>query len=347
MSTSKPISGDGLAVKRVSVKDVAARSGVSFQTTSKVLNGKGSVSDRTRKRILLAAKDLGYVPNILARSLVIRSTRAIGLVAGDFSDPNLSRFIVGAEQEARRQGQAIVISSIDADGSGGDRALRALIERRVDGVLLAAPQMEEDITIARLLNRQIPTVSLHHVPGGQVATVGSDHSLTGRLATRHLIDLGHRRIATITGPLVRRVTQSRLRGYRQALDEAGIRYDGSLVEEGDWQISGGFEATRRLLSRRSDLTAIFVHNDTMAIGALSALHGSGMRVPEQCAVVGCDDIDIAAFTIPPLSTVRVPFYETGEKALQLLLQMIATGSSEVRRVMLPVQLVPRASSGSV
>ena len=333
-------------VKRISVKDVAARSGVSFQTTSKVLNGKGSVSEQTRERILSAAKDLGYVPNILARSLVTRSTRAIGLVASDFNDPNLSRFIVGAEREARRQGYAVVISSIDPDGAGGDRATRALIERRVDGILLAAPQMEEDFETARLINGQLPTVSLHHVPGGGIATIGSDHSLTGLLATRHLIEMGHRKVATVTGPLARRVTHSRLRGYRQALEAAGLSYDQSLIEEGDWQISGGFEAAKRLLSRHPDLTAIFAQNDTMAIGVLSFLRQLGRRVPEDCAVIGCDDIEIAAHTVPPLASVRVPFHETGEEAIRVLLAMIASGSAEPRRVLLPVELVPRASSGA-
>jgi len=332
--------------RRVSVKDVAAHSGVSFQTTSKVLNGKGSVSEKTRERILSAAKDLGYVPNILARSLVTRSTRAIGLVASDFGDPNLSRFIVGAEHEARRQGYAVVISSIDPDGTGGDRATRALIERRVDGVLLAAPQMEEDVKTALLTNEQVPTVSLHHVPGGGVATVGSDHSLTGLLATRHLIEMGHRKIATITGPLARRVTHSRLHGYRQALKEAGIPYEASLVEESDWHISGGFEATRRLLARRPGLTAIFAHNDTMAIGVLSFLRQLGRRVPQDCAVVGCDDIEVAEHTVPPLTSVRVPFHKTGQEAMRLLLAMIASGSVDPKRVQLPVELVPRASSGA-
>jgi len=340
------LKGRNLA-KRVSVKDVAARSGVSFQTTSKVLNGKGSVSEQTRERILSAAKDLGYVPNILARSLVTRITQAIGLVASDFGDPNLSRFIVGAEQEARRQGYVVVIASIDPDGTGGDRATRALIERRVDGVLLAAPQMEEDVKTARLINRQVPTVSLHHVPGGGVATVGSDHSLTGLLATRHLIERGHRKIATITGPLSRRVTRSRLQGYRRALEEAGITYEASLIEEADWQISGGFEATRGLLSRRPGVTAIFAQNDTMAIGVLSFLRDLGRRVPEDCAVVGCDDLEVAAHTVPPLTSVRVPFHETGEQAMRLLLAMIASGSVEATRVKLPVELVPRASSGAV
>ena len=332
--------------KRISVKDVAALSGVSFQTTSKVLNGKGSVSEQTRKRILSAARDLGYVPNLLARSLVTRSTRAIGLVASDFSDPNLSRFIVGAEREARRQGCALVIASIDPDGTGGDRVTRALIERRVDGILLAAPQMEDDVETARLMNRQLPTVSLHHVPGGGIATVGSDHSLTGLLATRHLIEMGHRKIATVTGPLARRVTRSRLRGYQRALEDAGLTYDASLIEESDWHISGGFEASRRLLSRRPDLTAIFAQNDTMAIGVLSLLREVGLRVPGDCAVVGCDDIEIAAHTVPPLASVRVPFHETGEEAIRLLLAMIASGSAEPTRLMLPVELVPRASSGA-
>lgn len=333
-------------VKRVSVKDVAARSGVSFQTTSKVLNGKGSVSEQTRKRILSAAKELGYVRNILARSLVTRSTRAIGLVASDFSDPNLSHFIVGAEKEARRRGYAVVISSIDPGGTGGDSAARALIERRVDGILLAAPQMEEDIKTAGLILRQVPTVSLHHVPGGGVATVGSDHSMTGLLATRHLIEMGYGTIATVTGPLARRVTQSRLRGYRQALEEAGLSYDISLIEASDWQIPGGFEAARRVLSRRPDLTAIFAQNDTMAIGVLSYLRELGRRVPQDCAVVGCDDIEIAAHLVPSLTTVQVPFHETGQEAMRLLLEMITSGVAEPRRVLLPVKLIARASSGA-
>ncbi len=332
--------------KPVSVKDVAANSGVSFQTTSKVLNGKGSVSEQTRKRILSAAKDLGYVPNILARSLVTRSTRAVGLVASNFSDPNLSRFIVGAEQEARRQGHAVIIASIEPDGTGGHQAVRALIERRVDGIVLADPPPEEDARYARLMKHQIPIVSLHDVPGGGLVTVGSDHRQTGLLATRHLTDLGHRKIATITGPRARRVAQSRLLGYRQALLEAGLADDPTLVEECDGEISGGFEATRRLLSRRPDLTAIFAQNDTMAIGVLSALHTFGKSVPADCSVVGCDDIEIAAYTVPPLTTVRVPVYETGEEAIRLLLKMIASGSSGPRGTLLPVQLIPRASSGA-
>ena len=217
------------ATRHISVKDVAAHAGVSFQTTSKVLNGGGTVSELTRARILQVASDLGYVPNLQARSLVMQRTRTVGFVASDFSDHNLSRFIVGAEHEARRQAYGVLLTSIDAEVSGTEYALPALMERRVDGILLAAPQMEDDRAVAHVLDKTLPVVSLYHVPGGGVATVGSDHVRTGFLATHHLIEKGHRLIATITGTRARRVTQGRMRGYRRALDEAGLAFDGHLV----------------------------------------------------------------------------------------------------------------------
>jgi LacI family transcriptional regulator len=331
--------------KRVSVKDVAARSGVSFQTTSKVLNGGGSVSEVTRARILQAASDLAYVPNLQARSLVMQRTRTIGLIASDLSDHNLSRFIVGGEREARRQGYGVLITSIEPEGSGTEYALPAMMERRVDGILLAAPQMEDDLALAHVLDPTLPVVSLHQVPGGGVATVGSDHELVGLLATRHLIERRHRRIATVIGTSGRRVVQSRLRGYRRAIEEAGIAFDPALVEEGGWEIAGGYAATIRLFDRPSRITAIFAQNDSMAIGVLSALRRLGKEVPGDCAVVGCDDIDMAAYAQPPLSTIHIPFYETGAEAMRLLLNMVATGSVKPRKVLLPVHLIARASSG--
>ena len=331
--------------RHVSVKDVAARSGVSFQTTSKVLNGKGSVSAVTRARILRAAQDLGYRPNLQARSLVMRSTRAVGLVASEFSDPNLSRFIVGAEREARRQGFAVVLTGIEPEGSGGEYALPALMERRVDGILLAAPQMEDDRAAARALERTVPVVSLYHFPSARVASVGSDHEHIGWLATRHLIDKGHRLIATIVGTRQRRVTQSRLQGYRRALEEAGLPFDNELVVDGNWETVAAGAATKALFERRPDIRAVFAQSDAMAIGVLSALRELGKRVPEDCAVAGCDDIEMAAYAVPPLTTIRVPFFETGTEAMRVLLTMISTGSSVPRKVLLPVQLVARASTG--
>jgi LacI family transcriptional regulator len=332
-------------VASVSIKTVAARAGVSFQTASKVLNGKGSVSEQTRQRILEAASQLGYVPNAVARGLVTRSTRTVGVVASDLSDYVLAQFVVGAEREARRQGHSVIISTVDGEGSDGERNVRTLVERRVEGILLAAPELERKPRIGEVLGPSMPVVSLHAVPGARVTLVGSNHVETGLLATRHLIEHGHQRIGTIAGPRNRRVVHSRLRGYEQALREAGLAFDAGLIEDGDWHVEGGYLAASRLLDRAPDLSALFVQNDTMAIGVLSALHQRGRPAPEECALVSCDDIPAARHTIPPLTTVRVPLYETGATAMRLLLERIAAPDSEPHRVLLPVELVRRGSCG--
>ncbi len=319
---------------------------MSFQTVGKVLNGKGSVSPETRERILEAAKGLGYVPNALARSLVTRSTCTIGIIASDLSDAELARFVVGAEREARRRGHGVLIGSIDREGTDAERYLRMLLERRVDGILTAAPQMERDARIGELLRGPVPAVSIHSVPGGGVSLVGFDHVETALLAVRHLLGLGHRRIATVTGSKDRQVTSRRLKGYRAALKEAAVEFDPALVESGYWEADGAYEATLRLLDRAPGITAVYAQNDTMALGVLSALHERGLKVPEGCAVVGCDDIPIAAHTIPPLTTVHVPFFETGETAVRLLLDRISGEAKEPRPVLLPVRLVRRASCGA-
>lgn len=346
----------------VSLKDVAARAGVSFQTAGKVLNDRPVVvADTTRERIRAAAAELGYVPNVIARSLITQTTCTIGIVADDLDDWALARFVVGAEREARRRGHAVLITTVAsargasaaaaheaperARNSDAEGLVRALIERRVDGILAAAPQLEHDERVAGLLAGRVPAVSLHHVPGARVPVVGSNHFRTGQLATGHLARLGHRRIATVTGPPRRLVVASRLRGYRSVLEARGLPADPHLVEEADWTAAGGHAAAGRLLDRDPSITAIFAHSDLIAVGVLSALHERGRRVPEDCAVVGCDDLPLVAHTIPPLTTVHVPFYETGERAVALLLDRIA-GREASERVLLPVELVVRGSCGA-
>ena len=328
----------------MSVKDVAARSGVSFQTTSKVLNGGGSVSHVTRERILRVASDLGYVPNLQARSLVMQRTQTVGLIAGDFSDPGLSRCLAGAEHEARRQGYSLMITSVEPEGSGTEYALPSMMERRVDGILLAAPQMEDDAALGHVLDHTLPTVSLHHISGATVATVGPDDEHAGHLATKHLLELGHRAIGVVGGVRGRRLTQSRLRGYRRALDESGIDFSPDLLVEGGDTVAGGLSALPHLLDRRPDVTAIFCHHDLVAVGVLTALRKLHKRVPDDCSVVGCDDLNSSAYTSPPLTTVHVPFYEIGAEGMRLLLKMIAGGSTSSHGVALPVHLVTRMST---
>lgn len=336
-----------MARRYVSIKDVAAAAGVSFQTASKVLNGGNvRVAPETASRIVAAAADLGYHPNTVARSLVQQTTRTLGLIAGDATDVALAEFSVATEHAARRRGYAVLVGHLAAGGGDGEEVLRMLIERRVEGVVTAAPQVEEDPAVAELLRAYVPAVSLHHVPGGGVPVIGSHQRDTARLAVEHLISHGHRVIGTVAGPYRRRVVRSRLRGYEATLREAGLQPDEDLVVEADWTPGGAAVATRLLLERVPDTTAIFVHNDAMAIGVLSAVTRSGRRVPDDVAVVGCDDMPFAEHLTPPLSTVRVPLAETGRRAVELLLASIEGEPVPTEPVLLPVELVVRESCGT-
>src|SRR5256886_9481964 len=229
----------------VSIKDIAARAGVSFQTVSKVLQGKGSVSPETRAWIQEIAEQMDYVPNTLARSLVSQRTGTIGVVASDFSDYVLAQFVVGAEREARRQGQCVIIGSLDHEGSDSQRYIRLLLERRVDGILLAAPQFEHNTQVGEMLLGRLPVVSMFHIPGVSLARVGSDHQETGFIATRHLLELGHRSIGTIIGPQERRAVQSRLQGHQQALEPPGIAHRAELAEAPHRHVRGRYQVAQR------------------------------------------------------------------------------------------------------
>jgi LacI family transcriptional regulator len=331
----------------VSIKEVAELAGVSFQTASKVLNGKDvRVSAETEQRILAAAQQLGYRPNTIARSLVQRTTATIGLVASDATDIAIAQASVAAEQEARHHGHGVLVGHLAAGAADGADIVRTLIERRVDGIIAAAPEVEEDTQVADLLRKYVPAVSLQAVPGGGIPLVGSNHRETGRLAAEHLLLLGHRTIGTVTGPFRRRVSRSRLHGYEDALRSGGVEPQEDWVAEGDWTPRGGAEATRILLQRAPELTAIFVHSDTMAMGVLSALARAGRRVPADVAVVSCDDIPFAEYLTPPLTTVRVPLAETGRAAVDLLLRSIAGEQVPEKPPLLPVELIIRASCGA-
>jgi LacI family transcriptional regulator len=340
----RPRSTDREARMYVSLKDVAARAGVSFQTASKVLNGNHRVvSEATRERILAAARELGYLRNALAHGLVTSSTYTIGVIGDDLGDRVLAQFLVGAEQEARRHGHSVLISITDPDRADFEGCVRQLLERRVDGILAAAPHSENDPGIGDLLRGRVPAVSIHHVPGGSVPVVGSDHAETGRLAAEHLLDLGHRQIATIAGPTTRRVTRSRLRGFRAALDEAGIDLPDSRLASAAWTAATGFTAMRVLIEREPGITAVFAQNDDMATGALAALGKLGRRVPDDCAVVGCDDLPQAPFLVPPLTSIHIPFRDTGRAAMALLLERI-NDAEHADRVLMPVRLIARTST---
>ena len=327
-----------------SLKDVAAKAGVSFQTASKVLNGKGGFSPITRARIMAAAETLEYVPNALARGLATRNTYTIGVIATDLSDTTLAQHIVGVEREARRRGLCVIIGSLDRSGSDAVDYLKVLLERRVDGIIIDAPVTEPNEQVGEILRGSVPTVSLHEIAGGGVSVVSIDDRLSGLLAVRHLLSLGHKRIGMITGARRRRVTAERTEAYRQALGESGIGFDPALVEEGNWEVEDGYRGAHRLLDRAPDISAIYAQNDMMAIGVLSAVHDRGLSVPDDCAVVGCDNLPMASRTIPPLTTVDVPFYGTGESAMRTLVELMSGDKPEPTRRVLPVHMIYRSST---
>ena len=316
-----------------------------MQTASKVLNGKRPrVAAATEARIHAAARELGYYPNRIAQSLLGQATMTIGLVAGSLADPALAMFALGVEREARLQGHSVLVGNLSDDGEDGVEVVRTLIERRVDGIVAAAPQLEEDMDVAELLVRYVPSVSLHHVPGGGVPLVGSNHREVGRIAVAHLLECGCSVIGTVAGPFRRRVVRSRLAGAEGPIQEACAEANEDLVVEADWSAAGASAATSLLLQREPRIDGIFVHSDLMAIGVLEAVAASGRSIPGDVAVVSCDDLPFAAHLVPGLTTVRVPFAETGARAVSLLLQRAAGEEIGSTPVLLPVELVVRGST---
>ncbi|HEY7011100.1 MAG TPA: LacI family DNA-binding transcriptional regulator [Jatrophihabitantaceae bacterium] len=327
----------------VSLKDVAARAGVSFQTASKVLNGRAGVaSAATVERIETAARELGYVPNLLARGLVRRSSITVGILVDDVADTALSRFVAGAQRALAANGHAAVLVALHPDVAVG-ASLAKLLAHRVDGVLVIAPSLEDDGGTSVAMRDGLPLASLNHLPGTSAILLGSDHRMTGTLAGRHLTELGHREIATVTGPPSRQVVRVRLDGFRRALAEADVDLPDVRIEPADWTAEDAYTAAGRLLDSDPTITAWFAQNDTMAMGVLRLLADRKVRVPEHASVIGCDDLPMAQFLVPSLSTVHIPFVETGARAAAVLLDKIA-GNDVPSRELLPVYLVPRAST---
>jgi len=333
-------------MSHVSLRDVADRTGVSFQTVSKVLKGEGRVSPATRQRILDIATEIGYVPNTLARGLATSRTYSIGFIASGFASFVLAPLMHGAEREARAHGYFSIFTLTEGDETEAERLVQQLVERRVDGIVNAALTLQESERYGNLLRRLSPVVSITPVQGDGISIVGEAGAMTGLLATRHLVALGHRCIGTIVGTEDLPGRASRYSGYARAITESGGVPDRRLMAIGHWSAEGGYAAMSRLLDRVPKVTAVFAHNDHMAIGAIRALHDRGLRVPEDCAIVGCDDIDLAPYVIPALTTVRMSFEKTGAAAVRLLLDRLERRATTPERVVLPVKLIVRASCGS-
>ena len=330
------------------IGDVAKQAGVSTGTVSRVLNGAPNLVPATRDRVLDAIRELGYVPNGAARSLRSRRSRAVALVVPDISNvfwPTVAR---GVEDTAHEQGFSVFLCNTDDDLAKQARYLQLLASQRVDGVIIAPRDTNAD-HLAPLRERQIPTVLLdRRVDGWNVDTVHGDSLAGARQLTRHLIGLGHTRIALITGPHHASTAQDRVHGYHEALAEAGLAPDERLVRWGEFRTAAGATLTGQILDEGLAPTAIMAANNALAKGALLALAARRLRVPQDMALVGFGDSPDAASDFSLLTMVVQPAYDLGAAAARLLFSRLDAGPDLApRRVVLPVQLLIRRSCGSL
>lgn len=322
------------------LEDVARIAGVSHQTVSRVVNGSSRVAPSTRARVLEAVAELGYRGNSAAKALATQKSGVVGVVVAGLGFFGPSSTVVGLELAARAAGYGMVLASLpEVTPQATQEALDHLVGESVEAIVLIAPDDTGlDLGVGSVL--PIPVVVLDANPLRARLSVGVDHEAGARMATQHLVDLGHQHIAHISGPPDWYQAEARALGWRTTLAAAGLPASAPLV--GDWTASSGYRLGRRLAAR-PEVTAIFVANDQMSIGVLRALAEAGRKVPDDMSIVGFDDLPESEYFTPPLTTVRQNFVALGRGALGLLTSAIR-GELEEGTVTVPPKLVVRAST---
>jgi len=326
--------------------DVAREVGVSMMTVSRVINDKDDVSPATRQRVLEAIERLGYRPSGIARGLATHHTGTLGLVIPDVANPFFAEVARGVEQIAYAEGYNVFLCNTDEDPERELDVLGSLEEKRVDGIVLCSSRLDS-VDLQLLVNANPAVVLINRrVDGGErsAAAVLVDDVLGGQLTAGHLLSRGHRAMGFLSGPVESRSGQGRVEGYRQALVAHHIPYRPEWVAACAPVAHAGAAAARQLLTAHRDLTALLCYNDLVAVGALRACAELGLRVPEDLAIVGFDDIPLAALVAPALTTCRVPRHELGTRAVELLLARIREETATEQEIVLVPELVVRASA---
>ena len=326
------------------IREVAKHAGVSYATVSHVINDTRFVSEPTRARVLAAMEVLNYQPNTLARSLRKGQTNTLGLILPDSANPFFAEIGRSIEDTAYRLGYSVVLCNTERDIAREEHYVDVLSKKQVDGMIFVTAGDQVD-SLKFLLGREMPVVLVDRdLPNIEVDAVLTDNRVGGYLATRHLTELGHQRIACIVGPSSITPGADRIIGYRNALEEAGTPYDESLIVSGDYHPNSGYQLARQLLHQDDPPSAIFALNDLMAMGVLRAAAELGQRIPQDLAVIGYDNIELARFTNPPLSTVAQEKAELGNQAVQILIERIEDKALPMRRLVLPPRLIVRGST---
>jgi DNA-binding LacI/PurR family transcriptional regulator len=332
--------------RQVSIKDIARLARVSHPTVSRALQNSPLVNAATAARIRKIAEDAGYRASAVARGLVTRRTRTIGLVVTTAADPFAGEVACGIEQAANDLGYAVFLANSNADPERERKVVQELAERRVDGIIVTSSRVGAEY-LPLLTKLNVPMVLVNdQYPGEFVHSVMIANQEGSRVVVGHLIALGHRRIAYIGDRSGYQSDAERLEGYRQALKEAGIEFVAELAVEGDSRPEAAVKAMNRLLALSDPPTAVCCYNDMTALGAMKAIRARGLRVPEDVSVTGFDDLFFAAYVDPPLTTVRQPMRLMGRMAMENLFKLMS-GEDSVAQVTVDPELIVRGSTGKV
>lgn len=333
-----------MAKRQITRQDVAERAGVSVAVVSYVVNdGPRPVSSGTKAKVEKAIEELGYYPNELARSLSRRKSGTIGLITPRLTNPVYAEIAASLESVCSTAGCLMLLCATGRDLDKEKQFAEILRSKQVDGVVMI-PTGPTQEALKPFRQAQIPTVVLEH-DEPDTHCIAIDDLKGGRLATQHLLELGHRRIALIKREPSSALSYLRAVGYRQVLEEAGILPDPTLVVESKAGLEGGYESMQQLMALPNPPTAVFTHNDVLAMGAMRAVHDAGLGVPDDISVVGYDDTASSAYQNPPLTTVKFPVAEMGRRAGQIILELIRDdGSLPPQTLTLGVELVVRGST---
>lgn len=335
-------------VPRVTMFDVAREAGVSVMTVSRVINNKGEISAETRQHVQAVISKLGYRPSGIARSLATQETRTIGLVLPDVTNPFFADITRGAERLAYSEGYHVFLCNADEDPSRELAVIHSLEEKRVDGLILCSSRLSEE-SLLHLLARQRAVVLINRSlrefdKVHSFNSIINDDTYSGYLATRHLIMSGHKEVGFLAGPPTSFSGAGKLKGYQNALEEAGIEPISGWVRHCLPSVDGGYDAALHLLLQQPQLNALYCFNDLVAVGAMKACGELNRRIPEQIAIVGHDDIPLAALVSPALTTCRVSRHELGARAIGALLECLRGCPSGCQQIILQPELIIRQSA---
>lgn len=330
---------------RVTIRDVAAQAGVSHQTVSRVINGSQRVNPETRERVEAAIQALDYRPNAIAQYMAKGKTSTLACLAPNLTDYTFASIIDAAATEVRKHGYFLFSASAADEQSFQDLIDELVASRRVEGMLVINPFADGRF---RHLPPDIPTVFAGARPREEAAnSVALNDVNVARIATRHLLYLGHTQIGMITGPMAEDCAQDRYQGYEEVLHDAGHPPDPTLILEGDWQPTSGYDAFMKWQEEGRQVTAVFAQNDLMALGVMRAARDCGLHIPDQLSVIGVDDIPLSQHFSPPLTTLRQDFSSIGRDAAQLLIRVVEEPAREKEHLQIPAELIIRRSTAAL